>query len=224
MSHFTFTLQFTVSHGPPSTIVCNYDGIEILGEFDSRQYFLGREVIRSHYINSSYPDMTRVTLRQTSPRQPRAYTCTVTVEGRVNIDNDSYNFDPKGSRTTRASITSECVTVVLNSTALMHHALVLFLLFSVAGTPTGVTANRTGYSSAIVSWTAPSTGTPPIGYEVFYQLTGCVIVSGGNTSNTELKLTGLTLGNYSFFVVGFGAEGDSVLPSTHSETALIIIG
>ena len=37
-------------------------------------------------------------------------------------------------------------------------------------------------------------------------------------------MTGLTLGNYSIFVVGFGAEGDPVLPSTHSETVLIIIG
>ena len=107
--HFTFTLQFTVSHGPPSTIVCNYNGIEILGEFHSRQYFLGREVIRSHYINSSYPDMTRVTLTQTSPRQPRTYTCTVTVEGRVNINSTSYDFDPKGSGTTTVSITSECM-------------------------------------------------------------------------------------------------------------------
>ena len=93
-----------------------------------------------------------------------------------------------------------------------------------AGTPTGVTANRTGYTSASVSWTAPSTGTPPAGYEVFYQLTGCVIVSGGNTSNTELTLTGLTLGSYSIFVVSFGAEEDPVLPSTHSETASIVIG
>ena len=106
----------------------------------------------------------------------------------------------------------------------LHCSLLVLLLFpSVAGTPTGVTANRTGYTSASVSWTAPSTGTPPAGYEVFYQLTGGgSIVSGGNTSNTELTLTGLTLGNYSFFVVGYGTEGDPVLPSAHSETTIII--
>ena len=114
---FTFTLQFTVSNGPPSKIVCNYNGIEILEKSESRRSFSGREVIRSHYINSSYPDMTRVTLTQTSPRQPRTYTCTVTVEGRVNIDNSNYNFDNKGSGTTTVSITGECVTAVLNSTA-----------------------------------------------------------------------------------------------------------
>ena len=103
--------------------------------------------------------------------------------------------------------------------------LLLFLLLSVAGTPTGVTANRTGYNSASVSWTAPSTGTPPAGYEVFYQLTGGgSIVSGGNTSNTELTLTGLTLGSYSIFVVGYGAESDPVLPSARSVIHNITIG
>ena len=56
-----------------------------------------------------------------------------------------------------------------------------------------------------------------------YQLIG----GGSNvtsTSNTELTLTGLTLGNYSIFVVGYGAEGHPVLPSAHSETVTIIIG
>ena len=224
--NFTFILQFTVSHGPPSKIICTYNGINFLGEFQSREYFLGRKVIRSHYINNSYPDMTRVSVTHTSPREPRTYTCTVTAEGRVNIHNaSSYDFDPKGSGTTTVSTTGECVTACctqLHCSLLL--LLLLLLLLSVAGTPTGVTANRTGYNSASVSWTAPSTGTPPAGYEVFYQLTGGCIVSGGNTSNTELTLTGLTLGNYSIFVVGYGAEGDPVLPSTRSETTSIIIG
>ena len=58
---------------------------------------------------------------------------------------------------------------------------------------------------------------------MFYQSTeGGSVVSGGNTSNTELTLTGLTIGNYSIFVVGFGAEGDPVLPSDRSE--IIILG
>ena len=89
---------------------------------------------------------------------------------------------------------------------------------AVAGTPTGVTASRTGYTSVLVNWTAPS---PPLpaGYEVFYQTTAgdSSRLSGGNTSNTELKLTGLTLGEtYSIFVVAFGKEGAPVLPSSHS--------
>ena len=116
-TNIMFTLQFTVSHGPPSTVVCNIEGLTKIHKTRDNPSKLSREVIRSHYINSSYPDMTRVTLTQTSPRQPRTYTCTVTVEGRVNIDNSNYNFDNKGSGTTTVSITGECVTAVLNSTA-----------------------------------------------------------------------------------------------------------
>ena len=96
-------------------------------------------------------------------------------------------------------------------------------LSSVAGTPTAVTANRTGYNSVLVSWTAPSP--VPAGYEVFYQTASAGVssrLSGGTTSNTELRLTGLTLGEtYSIFVVSFGEEGDPVLPSAHSNTTLI---
>ena len=91
----------------------------------------------------------------------------------------------------------------------------LLLLLLVAGKPTDVTANRIGYTSVLVSWTAPLS--PPAGYEVFYQTTADDRLSGGNTSNTELTLTGLKLGEtYSIFVVGFGEEGAPVLPSRHS--------
>ena len=116
-TNIMFTLQFTVSHGPPSTVVCNIEGLTKIHKTRDNPSKLSREVIRSHYINSSYTDMTRVTLTLTSPRQPRTYTCNVTVEGRVNIDNADYNFDPKGNGTTTASITGECATAVLNSTA-----------------------------------------------------------------------------------------------------------
>ena len=58
---------------------------------------------------------------------------------------------------------------------------------------------------------------------MFYQVAGGSTLSGGNTSNTELTLTGLTLGEHSFFVVGYGAEGEPVLPSAHSNTATVII-
>ena len=98
------------------------------------------------------------------------------------------------------------------------------LLLSVAGTPTGVTASRTGYTSGLVSWTAPSP--PPAGYEVFYQTTfvNSSRLSGGNTSNTEVTLTGLTLGvTYSIFVVAFGEEGAPVLPSDHSSAATMML-
>ena len=93
-----------------------------------------------------------------------------------------------------------------------------FLLASVASTPTGVTVNRTGLTSAKVSWTAPSPA--PAGYEVFYQEE--TNKSLGNTSNTELILTEMTLGvTYSIFVVAYGAEGAPVLPSAHSNTVTI---
>ena len=94
--------------------------------------------------------------------------------------------------------------------------------FSVASPPTSVKVSRTGISSVLVSWSTPSA--VPAGYEVFYQVDGGSALSGGNTSNTELTLTGLTLGTHSFFVVGYGAEGAPVLPSAHSTTASVVIG
>ena len=74
----------------------------------------------------------------------------------------------------------------------------------------------------MVSWTAPSVA--PAGYEVFYQTTAGVIsrVSGGNTTNAELLLTGLTLGEtYYIFVVAYGPERDPVLPSFHSNNVSV---
>ena len=106
---------------------------------------------------------------------------------------------------------------------MQYCSLLVLLSSSVAGTPTAVTANRTGYNSVLVSWTASSP--VPAGYEVFYQTASAGVssrLSGGTTSNTELTLTGLTLGEtYSIFVVAFAAEGDPVLPSAHSNTASI---
>ena len=92
------------------------------------------------------------------------------------------------------------------------------------GTPTGVTARRSGFNTVSVSWMAPLKGPAVASYEVFYQLGGTKNVSGGNTSNTELTLTGLTLGNYSIFVMGHGAKGGPVLPSDPSNVATVIIG
>ena len=110
----------------------------------------------------------------------------------------------------------------LVSERLWYSAKLIFMLSSVAGTPVGVTASKIDFNSVLVSWTAPS---PSPGYEVFYQTTAASSrVSGGNTSNTELTLTGLTLGEtYSFIVVAFGAPGAPVLPSAHSNTANITL-
>ena len=60
------------------------------------------------------------------------------------------------------------------------------------------------------------------GYEVFYQLSNgsSSVMSAGTTTNTMLNITsGLTSNNtYNFFVVSYGSEGSTVLPSDHSTT------
>ena len=97
-------------------------------------------------------------------------------------------------------------------------------LYTVASTPIEVTVSRINQTSVRVFWTAPSPA--PAGYEVFYEVTGAAnsTLSGGNTSNTELTLAGLALGEtYSFFVVAFGVENTPVLPSPHSNTAMITL-
>ena len=113
-TNIKFTLSFNVSYGPPSMISCVHgNNVQLFMSTVSRGpgiAELSRDVIRSHYMNSSHPDMTRVSITVIQPRESRLYTCTVTVEGRVNIENDvTYNFDNKGSGTSTGSITGECV-------------------------------------------------------------------------------------------------------------------
>ena len=103
-----YSFSFTVSFGPPSSISCMYN--------DSIQVFSGRgihpqlsyDVIRSQYVNSSLPDMTRVTVRlPPQPREGRTYNCTVTVEGRVNIANIAYDYDQKGAGSSTSTISGK---------------------------------------------------------------------------------------------------------------------
>ena len=105
-SNLMFTLSFTVSYGLPSRLSCNNNLLNTNTRLPGIAA-LSREVIRSHYINSSHPDMTRVSIRVMQPKEPRMYSCTATVEGRVNINNHFYNFDIRGSGTTIVSITGE---------------------------------------------------------------------------------------------------------------------
>ena len=93
-----FNLIFNVSNGPPSKISC-FNGTQKVESSD-----IVREVIRSHYVSSSQPDITRVTLTQTLTT-PRPYTCTVTVEGRVNIMSGDYDFVTKGTGVSTAMFT-----------------------------------------------------------------------------------------------------------------------
>ena len=123
VSNLGFTLSFTVSYGVPSRLHCvDVNNINLFNPVASRGPFvsqLSREVIRSHYINSSYPDMTRVSIARTGqPRAAATYTCTVYVEGRINPQNGlAYNFRQMGNAATTANITGECITTVPNSTA-----------------------------------------------------------------------------------------------------------
>ena len=108
-----FRLSFSISFGPPSRIQCTRDGTNILGgTAQGRGIVSGvdNEVIRSQYISSSQPDMTRLSFNQTRPRIGATYQCTVTVEGRRNIasgSTGSYDFDVLGSGTSSITVTGE---------------------------------------------------------------------------------------------------------------------
>ena len=98
--NIVFTLSFNVTFGPPSLVFCRYGSVTIL---NNKRYFptLSREVIRSQYINSSQPDMTRVTVKvEQEEKLAGIYACQVTVEGRVNIVSGGYDHDTKGSGAT----------------------------------------------------------------------------------------------------------------------------
>ena len=60
------------------------------------------------------------------------------------------------------------------------------------------------------------------GYEVFYQISNgnSSVTSAGTTTNTMLNITlGLSYDNtYNIFVVSYGSEGSTVLPSDDSTT------
>ena len=99
-----YSLSFTVSFGPPSRIRCTRDSIVLLNirELDSR---ITRDVIRSRYISSTQPDMTRVTVRPgPQPRVGGTYTCTVIVESHINNNSDNYDFNVMGSGSSTVTV------------------------------------------------------------------------------------------------------------------------
>ena len=105
--NITFSLSFTISYGPPSRVRCTRDSSVLLNirELDSR---LTREVIRSRYISSTQPDMTRVTVRpDPQSRIGATYSCTVFVEGRTNILSGGYDFAQMGSGSSTVTVTCE---------------------------------------------------------------------------------------------------------------------
>ena len=109
LSNIVFTLSFNVTFGPPSHVLC-YNNKQTAAFFNMRGDGpnLSRKVIRSQYVSSSQPDMTRVTVKVVQPiRENRAYLCEVTVEGRVNIASGVYAHDPKNTTTTNVTVTGE---------------------------------------------------------------------------------------------------------------------
>ena len=217
--NIAIAFSFNVAYGPPSRVLCVRIGtpgpaVTFLNTRDPNPK-LDREVIRSSYINSTLPDMTRVMVRpDPQPREVATYTCFVFVESRINIASGIYDYDEKGMHGS---------TTITVSGKLYYSWIYTFHLLLVVSPPTGVSVSRTGFNSVLVSWSAPLSAVPA-GYEVFYQVDEGSTFSGGNTSKTELTLTRLTLGDHSLFVVGYGAEGAPVLPSAHSNTSSVMIG
>ena len=82
----SLSFSFNVSYGPPSRINCvNSNNEEIFyarGDHSQTTH----EVIRPHFIDTTEPDMTRVTVKVYSqPRRNDTYICYVAVEGRTGI-------------------------------------------------------------------------------------------------------------------------------------------
>ena len=107
-----FRLSFNMSFGLPSLIACTRGSTNILQDNNQDGIASGvdYEVIRSQYISSSQPDMTRLSFTQTRPRTGVTYSCTVTVRGRRNIASGcsgSYDHDHLGSGTSTATVTGE---------------------------------------------------------------------------------------------------------------------
>ena len=108
--NFVIALSFTVLFGPPSRLNCIRGNVVTI--INSREHpRLTREVIRSRYVSTTHPDMTRVTVR-TVP-EPRVqlggtYICYIHVESRTNIASGYYYFIQRGTHgSTSVTVTGE---------------------------------------------------------------------------------------------------------------------
>ena len=83
----TFTLSFNVSFGPPSRVRCRVgngaEAVQILFDDGGGGVDIVREVIRSHFVSSAQPDITRVSVSVSAPRGARTYTCAMAVSRRT---------------------------------------------------------------------------------------------------------------------------------------------
>ena len=103
-----FRLSFSVSLGLPSRIICTRGGTTL---HNGRGFVseVNYEIVRPLYVSASQPEITRVSFDElTRPRMGATYSCTVFVEGRINIASaTSYNFDVLGNATSTATVTGE---------------------------------------------------------------------------------------------------------------------
>ena len=103
-----FRLSFNVSLGLPSRITCTRDSTTIINDARGVVSGVNYEVVRPLYVSTSQPEITRVSFEQTRPRVGATCSCTVYVEGRINIASATqYNFDQLGSATSTATVTGE---------------------------------------------------------------------------------------------------------------------
>ena len=106
-TNINISLSFTVSHGPPSRIHCQHNSMSFINTRDPDPR-ITREVIRSRYISSDEPDMTRVTVRpDPQPRVGATYFCEVEVESRTGIASGTYSRDRKGVGQSFVTLTGE---------------------------------------------------------------------------------------------------------------------
>ena len=102
-----FRLSFNVSLGLPSRITCTRDSNSI---HNGRGFVPGvnYEIVRPLYVNTSQPEITRVSFEETQPTRVGAtYSCTVYVEGRINVASGVYDFDQLGNAISIATVTGE---------------------------------------------------------------------------------------------------------------------
>ena len=80
-----FTISFNVTFGLPSRVICS-DLLERRILLDSREApNLSREVIQTHYFNSSVADTTLVTVSLSNvEKREQSYVCNATIEGYPN--------------------------------------------------------------------------------------------------------------------------------------------
>ena len=97
-------------------------------------------------------------------------------------------------------------------------------LYTVSGMPLDIKAARINFTNIVVSWpVAPAIGQHPL-YEVFYREDNTPLSrSAGNTSNTQLTLTGLTLRNgYFVYVVVHNNNNSSPSNMVHIGPGVVV--